>query len=136
MRSEAEIRHEVETRLRRWVRLLLHGGLWAVGAVIVYRITLFSSFGSLTGLIVFAMFVWTVLLVLHVLRTIYNELRERMVRGAIERERQFYLLRDHYEKRKRSEDRERGEAARLHIADDGELIDYPQEEKVKADYER
>jgi len=134
MRSEAEIRREVETRLRRRSMLVLHGVLWVVAAVVVYRITLFSSFGSLSGLIIFAMFMWTLLLGLHLLRTVYHELRERLVRNAVERERQFYLLRDHYEKQKRSEQRE--EFGVVHLSDDGELVDAPDERKVKASYER
>ena len=142
MRSEAEIRSEVETRLRRRLMLFLHGALWVVGAAIVYRVTRFSSFGSLTGMVMLLLLAWTGMLGLHVLRVGYVELRERLVRGAIERERQFYLLRDNYEKRKRSEERgrseehEREESTVVHLSDDGELVDAPDERKVKAGYER
>jgi hypothetical protein len=75
----------------------------------------------------------TYLGVLHTAYVLYVELRERLIRSAIERERQFYLLRDNYEKQKRSEAPD--DNSRLRLTDDGELIDYPPR-KVKADYER
>lgn len=136
MRSEAEIRREVETRLRRRGLLLLNGVLWVVAVAVVYRITLVSSFGSLSGLVIIALFMWMLALGLHAFRVVYVELRERLVNSAIERERQFYLLRENYEKQKRFEERERADTAFVHLSDDGELVDAPDARKVKARYER
>ena len=51
------------------------------------------------------------------------------VRSAIERERQFYLLQDAYEKRKRDE-------ALPRLSEDGELIDFPEERAEERDYAR
>lgn len=137
MRSDIEIRREVETRLRRRGLLLLNGALWA-GAVLASYLYVerYSLANALSSYLFFFMLAWTFVLGLHFLRLLYVELRERMVRSAIERERQFYLLRDHFEKQKRSETRKREDAASLRLLDDGELVDYPDERKVKVDYER
>ena len=137
-RTEAEIRSEVTSRLRRLSLLLLDGGLWLAAVLILSQLMPGRSFGTtLNGLITISMLGWTIIVVLHIIRVAYIEMRERLVRSAIERERQFYLLRENYEKRKRTEERNYDDSL-LRISDDGELVDYPQQntkEKVKADYE-
>lgn len=138
MRSDGEIRREVETRLKRRGLLLLNGGLGVLAVFLLYQFTRFRSFGEpWATLILLFMLGWFVLGILHTAAVVYVELRERLVRSAVERERQFYLLRDNYEKQKRAEIRERDyEASDLRIADDGELVDYPSypQQKVKAGY--
>lgn len=136
MRSEAEIRREVETRLRRRGLLLLNGGLWTGAVLFLALLMPRGVYGSLTGLIMIGMLAWTLALGLHAFRVVYVELRERLVNSAIERERQFYLLRENYEKQKRFEERDRADAAFVHLSDDGELVDAPDARKVKASYER
>jgi hypothetical protein len=137
MRSEAEIRREVETRLLRRGLLLLNGGLWAAAVFILSIVMPRGTLGTtLTGLLTVGMLAWTLVLLLHAFRVVYVELRERLVNSAIERERQFYLLRENYEKQKRSEERERADSAFVHLSDDGELVDAPDARKVKASYER
>jgi hypothetical protein len=133
MRSDIEIRREVETRLRRRGLLVLNGGLGALVVLFLYQYTTYRSLGEpLATLVILFMLGWFFLGVIHATAVLYIEMRDRLVRSAIERERQFYLLRDHYEKQKRS----REDAARLRRLDDGELVDYPDERKVKVDYER
>jgi hypothetical protein len=118
MRTEAEIRREVEVHLRRRGLLLVDAGLWIVAVFILWEIMPVSSFGTtLNSLLAIFMLGWTAVVGLHVLRTIYVELRELLARRAIEREHQMYLLRDAYEKRKHDE-------AVAHLTDDGELIDF------------
>jgi hypothetical protein len=135
-RTDAEIRSEVTNRLKRRSLLLLNGGLGVLAVFLLYQFTRFRSFGEpWATLILFFMLGWFVLVILHTAAVVYVELRERLVRSAIERERQFYLLRDNYEKQKRTEIREHDYgASRLGISDDGELIDYPETQKVKAGY--
>lgn len=136
-RSEAEIRSDVERRLKRRGLLLLNAGLGVLAVFLLYQFTRFRSFGEpWATLILLFMLGWFVLGILHTAAVLYIELRERLVRSAIERERQFYLLRDNYEKQKRAEIRERDfDTSRLGISDDGELIDYPETQKVKAGYD-
>jgi hypothetical protein len=120
MRTEFEIRREVESRLRRRGLLVVNGGLWLMAVFILSQIMPYSSFGTtLNGLLVLFMLGWTAALGLHTPWTIYVELREWLVRRAIDREREFYRMRDTYEKRKHSE-------ALSHLTDDGELIDFPE----------
>lgn len=135
-RSEAEIRNDVTNRLKRRGLLLLNGGLGVLAVFLLYQFTRFRSFGEpWATLILLFMLGWFVLGILHTAAVVYVELREWLVRSAIERERQFYLLRDNYEKQKRAEIRDRDyDTARLSISDDGELIDYPETQKVKAGY--
>lgn len=122
MRSEAEIRSEVLKRFHRWVFLVLNGGLWVAAVFILSQMMPARSFGTtLNGLIVLSMLAWTGLLGLHFLRTIYVELREWLVRRAVERERQLYLAGYFQEKRKRRE-------APPRLGDDGDLVDFPADE--------
>lgn len=138
MRSEVDIRREVEAHLRRRGLFLLDGGLWAAAVVFLWQFTRYSGFGTtLSGLIVLFMLGWTAALGLHFLRTVYVEVREWLVRRAIQREREFYVLQDAYEKRKRDFTPARLENrsdARLgnsrdftdaRLENDGELIDFP-----------
>ncbi len=113
MRSEVEIRRQVEARLHRWLFLLLHGGLWtAVGfGLYFYSRRVIVPSGWVDSAIM-VMLLWAGLVGLHVLRTVYVELREYVVRRAVDRERQHYQARDIYEKPKR-----------LEASDDGELIE-------------
>ncbi len=143
MRHEADIRREVEGRIRRRGLLLLHLLLWAVISLSLF---LYSRIQWVpAGWIASAamtMAIWLLIVGLHGFWVGYVEVRDRAVRSAIERERQFYLLRDHYEKSKRSEEharsdeRERVTADSFRMTDDGELIDYPDKQRVKVDYER
>lgn len=120
MRSEAEIRRQVETRLKRRGLLFLDGGLWLAVVFILSKIMPYSSFGTtLNSLLAVFMFLWTGIIGLHFLRTVYVELREWLVRRAIERERQFFQMRDAHEKRKRDD-------ALPRLSDDGELFDFPE----------
>lgn len=119
MRSEAEIRREIESRLRRRGLLLVNGAAWSVVVFILSQIFPSRSLGTtLTSLLVLWMVGWTMVLGLHFLRTIYVEMREWLVSRAIARERSAYDLRDSaYAKPKRREE------ARL--SDDGEFVDEP-----------
>lgn len=127
IRSEAEIRSEVSARLRRRGLLLLDGGLGALTVFLIYTYTGYRSLGEpWATLVILFLCGWFVLGVIHTAAVLYAELRERLVRSAIERERQFYLLRDNYEKQKRSEAWD-DEYSRLRIADDGELVDFSEE---------
>ena len=134
MRSDAEIRSEVETRLKRRGLLVVNGGLYLLSGLFFYfYIRTNGFFNALGSYLFFFMLAWTGILLLHILRVAFVEMRERLVRSAIERERQFYLLRDNFEKQKRSEGHDYDDS-RLRIADDdGELVDYPAAQKVKAD---
>ena len=119
MRSEAEIRRDVVTRLRRRGLFVLNGGLWLMTVFVLSQIMPYASFGTtVRGFLILFMFGWTAALGLHTLWTIYVELREWLVRRAIDREREFYRMRDSYEKRKYVE-------ALPNLAADGELIDFP-----------
>jgi hypothetical protein len=69
----------------------------------------------------FFMGLWACLVGLHAFWVIYVELRERLVRKAIERERRYYQIGDSFQKPKRR-------AAAPRLRDDGELVDYPASE--------
>jgi hypothetical protein len=126
MRSEAEIRREVEQRFNRWVFLFMNGGLWiVVGA----GLSLYSRYqgvpaGWIDSVLLFLMF-WGLLVGLHFLRTVYVEKRDWLVRRAIEHERKAYLLGNTYDKRKRGETLPR-------LSDDvnieDALVDFPADE--------
>jgi hypothetical protein len=112
MRSEADIRKQVEKRLRRWAFLLLHVILWAgVAKGLAYLTSVRTDGWSQTLLL--GMALWASLIGLHVLRTLYVEAREFLVRQAIEREYGRYESPGSYEKPKR-----------LEISDDGELVSW------------
>jgi hypothetical protein len=131
MRSEAEIRRQVESRFHRWVYLFAHGGAWlavAFGLFLYARRTLVPVGWTDSAFIVMVM--WGMLVGLHFLRTVYVESREWLVRRTIDREMREYVLREAYEKRKRDEATERLSSD----GGDGELIDFP--DKPKAEYER
>ena len=135
MRSDAEIRNLVESRLRRWGLLVLNIILWVGAAKLVYGVTQTSSFGQFTGAIVLIMVAWAALVGLHALRTFYVEGKERLVQWAIKREHQVYGWQPLDEKPKRDESASRPEESRYSLqADDGELVDFPfsQEADVKA----
>jgi len=136
MRSEAEIRREVEGRLRRRGLLIADWGFWLlVGFAIVsyFRHQSFASdYDNVAAL--FVLF-WTALLGLHTLAVLYIEAREWLVRRAIQREREFYVLQTTYEKRKRDDSASRnGEASRPLISEDGELIEFPEHHLEDDDY--
>ena len=109
MRSEAEIRREVEKRFHRWVFLLLNGGLWLVVGAGLYFYSRYQGVpaGWLDSVILFLM-LWGLLVGLHLFRTFYVESREWLVsraiaREAIARERRYYDIGDTYAKPKRRE---------------------------------
>ncbi len=120
MRSEAEIRKQVEARLRRRGLFALNAILWFasgmflwLGRGVYYFITDYSN--TLLNL----MLLWTFVLGLHFLYTVYVELRDWLVGRAVERERRYYVMSGDDEKPKRD-----AAVARLELTDDGELIDY------------
>lgn len=114
MRSEAEIRKQVENHLKRRGLLVLDGGLWLLAVFIEAEFLRFRGLSTtMTGLLTLLMIAWTLGLGLHFVRTVYVELREILVRRAIERERGLYLAKDGYEKPKR-----------LDVSNDGELVDW------------
>lgn len=127
MRSEAEIRREVESRLKRRGLVLLHGALWVIitTSLYLYARVQNTPVGWSTSA-VFFMGLWACLIGLHAFTVIYVELRERLVRKAIERERKHYQIGDtYYGKRKRVDD------PPLLLEDDGEiveddLVDFPE----------
>jgi hypothetical protein len=126
MRSEGEIRREVEGRLRRRGLLILDGGLWLVAGFAIYNYAQYGKFGIYGNIIVAFILVWTALVGLHTLAVLYIEVRERLVRQAIEREYQFYMMKNAYEKRKYDDSPSRNvDGSRRRIAEDGELIDLP-----------
>lgn len=131
MRSEAEIRRQVDGRFRRWAALTFNGGLWAAVALGLYFYSERASFPpDLVAPVIAFMVIWAAVVGLHFLYSLYTETRESVVQKAIEREREFYLLRADYEKRKRDD-------APARLSDDGELVDFAdwQDKEVKAKYE-
>lgn len=119
MRSEAEIRKQVEDHLKRRLLLVLDGGLWLAAVFFLWRYSITSSLGSFEGLAILFMLGWTGIVGLHTLRTIYVELREYLVKRAIERERRTYVTFSDDETMKRKHD-----DAIPRLSDDGELIDF------------
>ena len=135
MRSEGEIRREVETRLRRRGLLIADGGLWLLASFGIYNYDQYGNFGIYGNIIVAFMLVWTALLGLHTLAVLYIEMRERLVRQAIAREREFYVLQATYEKHKRDDSLSRNEEeSRPRIREDGELISFPEDEIEEDEY--
>ena len=138
MRSEGEIRREVEGRLKRRGLLIADGGLWLL---VGFGLVEFTEYRSLrfsepwpTVIILFMLF-WGALLGLHTLAVLYIEVREWMVQRAIAREREFYALKMAYEKRKRDDSASRNiERSRPLIAEDGELISFPEYEIEDTEY--
>ena len=123
MRSEAEIRKAVETRLRRWGLLALNGILWVGALKLIFGYSQFNDFqGTLADVVAGMMVIWLALFGLHALRTFYVELREYLVRRAIERE---HRLHTDYEKPKR-----------LELGEDGELVEYLDHEDEHAQRSR
>jgi hypothetical protein len=127
MRSEAEIRREIEGRLRRRGLLLLHGALWAIITFSLYAYARYQGVPVGWGTsATFFMGLWALIVGLHAFWLIYAELRDRLVRQAVERERQLYLAGYFHEKRKRS-----AASPRLPDEDDSledTLIDFPADE--------
>jgi hypothetical protein len=122
MRSETEIRREIEARLRRRGFLLLHGALWAI---ITFSLYAYSRYQGVpvgwTTSAVFFMGLWAFIVGLHTFWVGYVELRDRLVRQAVERERRYYPMGDAYAKPKRRE-------APPRLSDDGDLVDFPDAE--------
>jgi hypothetical protein len=131
MRSEAEIRKQTVTRMRRLFLLTLNGGLWITAALAIYLYTRDHAFmGALQVTVGLGMLIWMTVIGLMAARTVYVEVTEFVVYRAIERERRDYLMRETYEKRKRDD-------ASLRLSDDGELIDWNADEReAKAKHER
>lgn len=116
MRSEAEIRKQVETRLRRWGLVALNGILLIGAAKLIFAYSQNHDFmGSQADVIIALMIGWVALVGLHFLRTVYVELREYLVRRAIDQERNSTHAA--YEKPKHDE-------TQLSLSDDGELADF------------
>src|ERR1700710_1879062 len=91
MRSEVEIRRQVETRLHRWGLLTLNAILWGGAAKLIDAYVQYASFyGGARDGIVLVMVLWLNLIGLHALWVFYGEIRERLVRWAITREHQVY----------------------------------------------
>jgi hypothetical protein len=131
MRSEAEIRREIESRLRRRGLLIVHGAIWAAVTTSLYLYARVQGVPvGWTNSAVFFMSLWAFIVGLHAFYVIYVELRERLVRKAIERERKYYQMGDaYYGKRKRFE-------ALPPLEDDEDdsedaLVDFPEEVRRK-----
>ncbi|MBI1256329.1 MAG: hypothetical protein GC204_02555 [Chloroflexi bacterium] len=136
MRSEQEIRREVEGRLKRRGLLLLDGGLGALVVFFLYQFSRYRSFGDpWAGLILLFIFGWFAFGILHTAYVLYVEAREWLVQRAITREREFYALKMAYEKRKRDDSFSLNEyGSRPRISEDGELISFPEDEIEEGDY--
>ncbi len=119
MRSEAEIRKQVEARLKRWLFLIIDGGGWLSATFILWQTASYRSFGQFSGAVAIFMLLWLGVVGLHFLRTIYVELRDWLVHRAVERERRYYVMSSDAEKPKREAD-----VTRLELTDDGELIEF------------
>ena len=125
MRSETEIRKQVEARLRRRGLFVLNGGLWFItGMFLWFGRGVYYFISDYSNTLLNLMLLWTFVLGLHFFFTVYVELREYLVRRAIEQERRYYVMSssarpDDAEKPKRAAD-----VARLELTDDGELIDF------------
>ncbi len=79
MRSEAEIRKQVEARLKRWLFLIADGGLW-FAAVFFYRSSGgFLNLGQFAGAGSLLLTLWFVVVGLHTLWTFYATLRDWLV---------------------------------------------------------
>ena len=83
MRSDAEIRKQVEARLRRWGLLALNVILWVGAAKLIYGYSQYGNFGQFTGAVALVMVSWAALVGLHALRTFYVEGREWLVSGRL-----------------------------------------------------
>ncbi len=121
MRSEAEIRTEVETRLRRRGLLILNGGMWAAVVFFLFEYTRSRSLGlgePWTTMLILFLLAWLAVIGVQTIRVLYVEMREWLVRYAIERERELYMERGAYEKRKHDQ-------ALSRRSDDGELVAFP-----------
>jgi hypothetical protein len=136
MRSDAEIRKQVETRLRRWGLLFLDGGLGVLVVFFLYQFSKEHSFGEpLASWLTLFVLGWFVLGLLHTAYVLYVEVREWLVSRAINREREFYALQNAYEKHKRDDSASRNtDAAHPLTSEDGELIDFPYHEAEESDY--
>ncbi len=110
MYSEMTIARQVEARLNRRLLLVADGSGWAF-FLWVFK---YTSFAHFEGMAVLLALIWTGVLGLHFLWTVYAELRDWLVQRAIKHEQRFYVA----EKPKRTA------RPRLDLADDGELIDY------------
>ncbi|MBI1256328.1 MAG: hypothetical protein GC204_02550 [Chloroflexi bacterium] len=124
MRSDAEIRRQVERRVRRWGLLALNAILWVGAAKLIYVISERYSFsGKAEDVGILFMVGWAALVGLHALRTFYVEGREWLVRRAIAQEHQRYGL---PEKRKRDDSASLPDETWFSLpADDGEYTVVP-----------
>ena len=127
MRSEAEIRRQVETRLHRWGMLALNAILWIGAAKLIDAYIQYASFyGGARDGIVLVMVLWLSLIGLHALWVFYREIREGLVRWAIAREHQVYGWQPMDEKPKRRESASLPDESRLSLpVDDGEYPGVP-----------
>ena len=87
MYSEIAIARQVEMRLNRRVLLVADAGAW----VFYLWVFKYTSFAHFEGMAVLIALLWMGVLGLHFLWTIYVELRDWLVRRAIEHERHFYV---------------------------------------------
>ncbi|MBI1256330.1 MAG: hypothetical protein GC204_02560 [Chloroflexi bacterium] len=74
MRSEQEIRREVEGRLKRRGLLLLDGGLWLLTMIALFAYSRHNDLWE--GYSPAIMLVWTIVLALHLFRVRYSEKRK------------------------------------------------------------
>ncbi len=92
MRSEAEIRKQVEARLKRWLFLIIDGGAWLGAAFILWQTASYRSFGQFSGALALFMLLWLVrrraALPADDLRRTARLLGAR----AVERERRYYVM--------------------------------------------
>jgi hypothetical protein len=103
---------------KRWLLLALNGILWVGTAKLIDAYIQNTNFYSgVRDVIVLMMVAWLNLVGLQALWVLYREIRERLMRWAIEQAQPSYR-RDADDKRKRDQ-------AALMLADDGELVDFP-----------
>ncbi len=130
MRSEAEIRKQVEARLKRWLYLIADGGLWLTAVFLYWRGSGggFLNLGQFTGAGSLFLTLWFVAVGLHMLWVLYATLRDWLVGRAVEHERRYYVMSstpDDAEKPKRQAPAAHDTAvSRLELTNDGELIEF------------
>ncbi len=104
MYSEIAISRQVEARLNRRVLLVADGSAW----MFFLWVFKFTSFARFEGMAVLIALIWTGVLGLHFLGMAYIELRDWLVRRAIEHERRAYV----------AEKPKRGRVKRFELIDD------------------
>ena len=112
----------MSANVKRWRLLALNGILWVGAAKLIDAYIQNAYFySSVRDVIVLVMVAWLMLMGLHALWVFYKDLRERLMRWAIEQAQPSY-----------GHKRKRDHAVPFLNDADGELIDFPE---VKVKYE-